>query len=64
MNLYMTPYGCMSTGFEVGMIEVVPHSVTVARVSSTNIDNTWLVDLLIVCTFTDSKGLWWFTGSF
>jgi phosphatidylinositol-4,5-bisphosphate 3-kinase len=32
LNLYMTPYGCMSTGFEVGMIEVVTQSLTVAKI--------------------------------
>ncbi|XP_065829821.1 phosphatidylinositol 4,5-bisphosphate 3-kinase catalytic subunit gamma isoform-like isoform X2 [Oscarella lobularis] len=32
LNLYIFPYGCMSTGFEVGMIEVVPNSSTVAKI--------------------------------
>lgn len=35
LNLHMIPYGCMSTGYEVGMIEVVPHAATVAKVRQT-----------------------------
>merc|ERR1711865_627709 len=32
MNLNMIPYGCIATGFEVGLIEVVPNATTIAAI--------------------------------
>lgn len=32
LNLHLIPYGCVATGPEVGMLEVVRHSTTIARI--------------------------------
>ena len=35
MNLRLTPYGCISTGDELGMLEIVPDSYTIAHIETT-----------------------------
>jgi phosphatidylinositol-4,5-bisphosphate 3-kinase len=34
LDLQLSPYGCISTGHELGMIEVVTQSETTANISS------------------------------
>lgn len=34
MNLRLTPYGCIATGDEVGMLEIVPDSETIAMIET------------------------------
>uniref|UniRef100_H2YQZ6 phosphatidylinositol 3-kinase n=1 Tax=Ciona savignyi TaxID=51511 RepID=H2YQZ6_CIOSA len=32
LDLHLLPYGCLSTGLQVGMIQIVPHATTVAKI--------------------------------
>ena len=50
MNLHIVPYGCIATGFEEGIIEIIQHAVTVCNIqreAKVNILETFQKEVLL-----------------
>uniref|UniRef100_A0A8I3PQH2 Phosphatidylinositol 4,5-bisphosphate 3-kinase catalytic subunit gamma isoform n=1 Tax=Canis lupus familiaris TaxID=9615 RepID=A0A8I3PQH2_CANLF len=40
LDLYLLPYGCISTGDKIGMIEIVKDATTIAKIQQSTVGNT------------------------
>uniref|UniRef100_UPI00358F6A00 phosphatidylinositol 4,5-bisphosphate 3-kinase catalytic subunit gamma isoform n=1 Tax=Myxine glutinosa TaxID=7769 RepID=UPI00358F6A00 len=40
LNLYLLPYGCISTGNNIGMIQIVQDGTTIAKIQQSKVGNT------------------------
>ncbi|XP_062522263.1 phosphatidylinositol 4,5-bisphosphate 3-kinase catalytic subunit gamma isoform-like isoform X2 [Corticium candelabrum] len=64
LNLYLVPYGCVATGCQAGVIEVVPHAETIARIQlKADEEKTLLERCLRNSTLKEDTITEWLKGS-